>query len=118
MPTRRHARLPPGAGLVARHGDPRGLVCVKHPLLAIAHLATLERHRATREATHDESSTEGSILVVVNRETWWDLSRLFETIRQRMPAVGSLVTDDIGVEQSEDGLGLRVSVRRNYADGA
>ena len=28
------------------------------------------------------------------------------------------MVDDIGVEQSEDGLGLRVSVRRNYADGA
>ena len=79
--------------------DTREILRAEHPLLAVAHLATLERHRAMRQSSLDDAPSEKSILVVVNREAWRDLSPLFGTIKQLMPAVGIWVcTERIAIE--------------------
>ncbi len=79
--------------------EARDILRAEHPLLAVAHLATLERHRAMRQSSLDDAPAEKSILVVVNREAWRDLSPLFGTIKQLMPAVGIWVcTERIAIE--------------------
>lgn len=79
--------------------DTRDIIRAEHPLLAVAHLATLERDRAMRQSSLDDAPTEKSILVVVNREAWRDLSPLFGTVKQLMPAVGIWVcTERIAIE--------------------
>lgn len=82
--------------------DPRHIVRAEHPLLALAHLATLERARIMRRSTLEDwppRQPEKSILVVVNREAWRDLAPLFGTIRQLMPAAGIWVcTERIAIE--------------------
>ena len=80
----------------------------EHPLLAVARLATLERARRMR-AEWTPDLEERSVLVVVNRDAWRDLSPLFQTIRQVMPSVGIWVcTERVAIEvhagQNIDGL--------------
>lgn len=73
-------------------------VSVAHPLLAAAELAALERERRINEA-NDLRSGDQNVLVVVNRESWRDLSALFKSVRIHMPAVSIWVcTDRVAIE--------------------
>ena len=73
-------------------------VSVAHPLLAAAELAALERERRITETKDDQPSDE-NVLVVVNRESWRDLSALFKSVRIHMPAVSIWVcTDRVAIE--------------------
>jgi hypothetical protein len=79
------------------------LIRAEHPLLAVARLARLERERRIRSENLDGEwpppRPEKSILVVVNRDHWRDLSPLFGTIRALLPAVGIwLCTERIAIE--------------------
>jgi hypothetical protein len=83
--------------------SPEGVVRAEHPLLAVARLAVLERDRRIREEHLGDElpriEREKSVLVVVNRESWGDLSPLFTTICELMPAVGIWVcTERIAIE--------------------
>jgi hypothetical protein len=70
----------------------------EHPLLAVARLSTLERSRAMR-AEWSPDTDERTVLVVVNRDVWRDLSPLFQTIRQIMPRVSIWVcTERVAIE--------------------
>jgi hypothetical protein len=70
----------------------------EHPLLAVARLSTLERGRKMR-AEWTPDTDERTVLVVVNRDVWRDLSPLFQTIRQIMPSVGIWVcTERVAIE--------------------
>lgn len=70
----------------------------EHPLLAVAQLATLERARRMR-AEWSPDLEERTVLVVVNRDAWRDLSPLFQTIREVMPSVGIWVcTERVAIE--------------------
>ncbi len=70
----------------------------EHPLLAVARLSTLERGREMR-AEWSPDSDERTVLVVVNRDVWRDLSPLFQTIRQIMPKVSIWVcTERVAIE--------------------
>ncbi|MAC20048.1 MAG: hypothetical protein CMJ23_10320 [Phycisphaerae bacterium] len=74
------------------------IIRAEHPLTALARLASLERGRRMR-SEWSPGEPEQTILVVVNRESWRDLSPLFESIRQLMPAVGIWVcTERIAIE--------------------
>ena len=55
-----------------------------HPLMAISLLARLERERRLRRKWELDEQT---VLVVANRDSWGDLSGLFNATRQHMPAV-------------------------------
>ena len=73
-------------------------VSVAHPLLAAAELAALERERRIIE-TRDDRPGDANVLVVVNRESWRDLSALFKSVRIHMPAVSIWVcTDRVAIE--------------------
>lgn len=82
--------------------ESRHLVRAEHPLLALAHLATCERARLMRRDTLEDwppRRPEKTMLVVVNREAWPDLSPLFAAVRQLMPAVAIWVcTERIAIE--------------------
>lgn len=82
--------------------ESRHLVRAEHPLLALAHLATCERARLMRRDTLEDwppRRPEKTMLVVVNREAWPDLSPLFASVRQLMPAVAIWVcTERIAIE--------------------
>jgi hypothetical protein len=70
----------------------------EHPLLAVARLSTLERGRKMRAEWSPEAD-ERTVLVVVNRDLWRDLSPLFQTIRQIMPSVSIWVcTERVAIE--------------------
>ena len=76
-------------------------VTVAHPLLAAAELARLERERqASLSNGSDEDEDEDRIvLVVVNRESWRDLSPLFRMVRLQMPRVSIWVcTERVAIE--------------------
>lgn len=74
------------------------IIRAEHPLIALARLASLERGRRMR-SEWSPGEPEQTILVVVNRESWRDLSPLFESVRQLMPAVGIWVcTERIAIE--------------------
>ena len=71
------------------------MVTVAHPLLAAAELASFEASLSTRS----EDSPDRTVLVVVNRESWRDLSPLFRTVRIHMPAVAIWVcTERVAIE--------------------
>ena len=73
-------------------------VSVAHPLLAAAELAALERERRITE-TNGRHSSNQIVLVVVNRESWRDLSALFKSVRIHMPAISIWVcTDRVAIE--------------------
>ncbi|MCH2162570.1 MAG: hypothetical protein MK085_11950 [Phycisphaerales bacterium] len=73
-------------------------VSVAHPLLAAAELASLERERRSRQAWKLDSD-ERVVLVVVNRETWGDLSPLIRTVQIQMPNVSIWVcTERVAIE--------------------
>ena len=55
-----------------------------HPTIAIGQLARLERERRLQEKWE---LAEQTVLVVVNRDSWKDLSGLFDATRQIMPSV-------------------------------
>ena len=55
-----------------------------HPMVAIALLSRLEHERRLQEKWE---LAEQTVLVVVNRDSWKDLSGLFDATRQLMPAV-------------------------------
>ncbi len=79
-------------------GTPHELIRAEHPLIALAQLGTLERGRRMRSAWAP-AQAEQTILVVVNRDSWRDLSPLYGSIRQFMPAVGIWVcTERIAIE--------------------
>ena len=79
-------------------GTPHELIRAEHPLIALAQLSSLERGRRVRSAWAP-AQTEQTILVVVNRDSWRDLSPLYGSIRQFMPAVGIWVcTERIAIE--------------------
>ena len=94
------------------------LTRVEHPLLAMARLAVLERDRQLRrEHLGDEwppQVHEKTILVVVNRDAWRDLSPLFTTIKTLLPAVGIwLCFERIAIEihaGDEDAAGVDADV--------
>ena len=70
----------------------------EHPLLALAKLSTLERSRRMR-AEWSPDAEERTVLVVVNRDVWRDLSPLFQTIRHILPSVGIWVcTERVAIE--------------------
>jgi len=70
----------------------------EHPLLALARLSTLERSRRMR-AEWSPDADERTVLVVVNRDVWRDLSPLFQTIRHILPSVGIWVcTERVAIE--------------------
>ena len=70
----------------------------EHPLLALAQLSTLERSRRMR-AEWSPDADERTVLVVVNRDVWRDLSPLFQTIRHILPSVGIWVcTERVAIE--------------------
>lgn len=72
-------------------------VTVAHPLLAAAELASLERARSA--PGEPSTSGERTVLVVVNRESWRDLSPLFRTVRIHMPGVAIWVcTERVAIE--------------------
>ena len=73
-------------------------VTVAHPLLAAAELASFERERSVHEQPRPTSG-ERTVLVVVNRESWRDLSPLFRTVRIHMPEVAIWVcTERVAIE--------------------
>ena len=73
-------------------------VSVAHPLLAAAELAALERERRITESNSNRQDDQ-IVLVVVNRESWRDLSALFKSVRIHMPAVSIWVcTDRVAIE--------------------
>ena len=81
---------------------PQEILRAQHPLTATALLASLERGRRMR-AEWSPGEAEKTILVVANRNSWPDLSALFESTRQLMPAVGIWVYTDEIVIEIEDG---------------
>lgn len=73
-------------------------VTVAHPLLAAAELALLERARLA-DALLDSEEEARTVLVVVNRESWRDLSSLFRMVRLQMPEVSIWVcTERVAIE--------------------
>ena len=80
---------------------PQEILRARHPLTATALLASLERGRRMR-TEWSPGEAEQTILVVSNRNSWPDLSGLFESTRLLMPAVGIWVyTDEIVIEIEE-----------------
>ena len=78
---------PPLMELLADRSDDslNSNVCqANHPLLAISLVARLERERRLRRKWELDEQT---VLVVANRDSWGDLSGLFNATRQHMPAV-------------------------------
>ena len=62
----------------------RNVFQANHPLVAISLLARLERERRLRRKWELHEQT---VLVVANRDSWVDLSGLFNATRQHMPTV-------------------------------
>ena len=92
--------------LVDRLGDqgstPQEILQATHPLTAAALLASLERGRRMR-SEWSPGEAEQTILAVANRNSWPDLSGLFESTRRLMPAVGIWVNDDGLLLEIEEG---------------
>jgi hypothetical protein len=89
---------PPDRLLVLLDQPDTHTVSVAHPLLAAAELAALERERRIAE-TQGLGTKDQNVLVVVNRESWRDLSALFKSVRIHMPAVSIWVcTDRVAIE--------------------
>ena len=73
-------------------------VTVAHPLLAAAELASFEASLSLRRQQEPAENVR-TVLVVVNRESWRDLSPLFRTVRIHMPAVAIWVcTERVAIE--------------------
>ena len=78
---------PPLMELLADRADSSSTTNVfeaDHPLLAMALLAKLEGERRLQQKWELDEQT---VLVVVNRDSWPDLSALFDATRELMPAV-------------------------------
>ena len=74
-------------------------VTVAHPLLAAAELARLERERQASLSNGSDEDEDRIVLVVVNRESWRDLSPLFRMVRLQMPRVSIWVcTERVAIE--------------------
>ena len=74
-------------------------VTVAHPLLAAAELARLERERQASLSSRSDEDEDRIVLVVVNRESWRDLSPLFRMVRLQMPRVSIWVcTERVAIE--------------------
>jgi len=73
-------------------------VTVAHPLLAAAELSSFEASLSLRRQQEPAEKLR-TVLVVVNRESWRDLSPLFRTVRILMPAVAIWVcTERVAIE--------------------
>ncbi|MCP4837170.1 MAG: hypothetical protein GY895_20670 [Phycisphaera sp.] len=78
---------PPLMELLADRADSSSTTNVfeaDHPLLGMALLAKLEGERRLQQKWELDEQT---VLVVVNRDSWPDLSTLFDATRELMPAV-------------------------------
>ena len=94
--------------LLQRRGErPGEWIQANHPLVALAHIACLERDRRLQARWYPDERFQ-NIFVVLNRDSWRDLESLFLTIQEHMRGVGIWVCTErlaIEIHPGEPGLG-------------
>ena len=94
--------------LLQRRGErPGEWIQADHPLVALAHIACLERDRRLQARWYPDERFQ-NIFVVLNRDSWRDLESLFLTIQEHMRGVGLWVCTErlaIEIHPGEPGLG-------------